>query len=165
MKYITTIGENQYMVEVLEGNRVSIDGKIMTVDFENVSGHPIYSLLVDGESYEAFVYNDDEGLQVMLKGNLYQVNVEDEREVRLRQAGGSTVVDTTEFYLKSPMPGLVIDVPVKEGQEVSQGEILLVLESMKMQNELRCPRDGTVLRVRVKVGDNVERKQTLIDVE
>nr|NIP43563.1 biotin/lipoyl-binding protein [candidate division Zixibacteria bacterium]NIT59736.1 biotin/lipoyl-binding protein [Fodinibius sp.]NIR66018.1 biotin/lipoyl-binding protein [candidate division Zixibacteria bacterium]NIS47654.1 biotin/lipoyl-binding protein [candidate division Zixibacteria bacterium]NIU15750.1 biotin/lipoyl-binding protein [candidate division Zixibacteria bacterium] len=77
----------------------------------------------------------------------------------------STAVDTSEFYLKAPMPGLVIDVPVEEGQDVSQGEILLVLESMKMQNELRCPRDGKVLRVRVKVGDNVERKQTLIDVE
>lgn len=164
MKYIATIGEHQYNVEVLDNQQVSIDGKVLTVDFENVSGQPVYSLLVDGESYEAIVYNDTEGLQVFLQGNLYQVTVEDEREVRLRMAGGSTAVESGEFYLKAPMPGLVVDVPVSEGQEIAKGDILLVLESMKMQNELKSPRDGTIARVRVKVGDNVEGKQTLMDI-
>jgi biotin carboxyl carrier protein len=63
------------------------------------------------------------------------------------------------------MPGLVVQVPVERGQSVAKGDILVVLESMKMQNELRCPRDGVVSRVRIEVGDNVERKQTLVDVE
>ena len=66
--------------------------------------------------------------------------------------------------LKAPMPGLVVAVPVADGQPVKKGEILLILESMKMQNELKSPRDGTILRVKVKAGDSVEQNQVLLTV-
>ena len=62
------------------------------------------------------------------------------------------------------MPGLVIAVPVEEGQPVEKGDVLLILESMKMQNELKSPRAGKVSRVRVAPGDRVEQKQTLLSV-
>jgi biotin carboxyl carrier protein len=69
-----------------------------------------------------------------------------------------------EFHLKAPMPGLIIAVNVSEGDEVKKGQVLLILESMKMQNELKAPRDGTINRVRVKPGESVEQKQTLLSV-
>jgi biotin carboxyl carrier protein len=62
------------------------------------------------------------------------------------------------------MPGLVISILVEEGQEVKKGQVLLVLESMKMQNELKAPRDGVIGRVRVKAGESVEQKQSLLSV-
>jgi biotin carboxyl carrier protein len=62
------------------------------------------------------------------------------------------------------MPGLVVALPVGEGQAVAKGDVLVILESMKMQNELKAPRDGTVARVRVTVGDSVEQRQTLLSV-
>jgi biotin carboxyl carrier protein len=62
------------------------------------------------------------------------------------------------------MPGLVVTVPVSEGQPVEKGDVLVILESMKMQNELRSPRAGKVNRVRVKSGDNVEQRDTLLSV-
>ena len=62
------------------------------------------------------------------------------------------------------MPGLVVAIPVTEGQKVTRGQVLLILESMKMQNELKSPRDGTISRVRVKTGETVEQKQTLLSV-
>jgi biotin carboxyl carrier protein len=62
------------------------------------------------------------------------------------------------------MPGLIVAVPVSEGQAVHKGDILIVLESMKMQNELKCPRDGTVGRIKIKAGDNVEHNQVLLTV-
>jgi biotin carboxyl carrier protein len=62
------------------------------------------------------------------------------------------------------MPGLVVAIPVAEGQPVQKGQVLLILESMKMQNELKSPRDGTVGRLRVKPGETVEQKQTLLSV-
>jgi biotin carboxyl carrier protein len=62
------------------------------------------------------------------------------------------------------MPGLVISIQVKENQVIAQGEVLVILESMKMQNELKSPRDGIISRIRVKEGDSVERKQTLLSV-
>ncbi|HKZ68907.1 MAG TPA: acetyl-CoA carboxylase biotin carboxyl carrier protein subunit, partial [Anaerolineales bacterium] len=75
-----------------------------------------------------------------------------------------TVAQTGDFQLKAPMPGLVVSVPVSEGQAVKKGDIIVILESMKMQNELKSPRDGTVARVKVKGGDTVEQNQIMITV-
>ena len=100
----------------------------------------------------------------MLRGSLYQSRVIDEREQRLRTAFADGLAQTGEFQLKAPMPGLVIDVVVTEGQEVAEGDVLMILESMKMQNELKAPQAGVVSRVRVAVGEYVERRQTLLSV-
>ena len=62
------------------------------------------------------------------------------------------------------MPGLVVAVLIEEGQEVKKGQVMLILESMKMQNELKAPRDGSMGRVRVKAGESVEQRQTLLSV-
>jgi biotin carboxyl carrier protein len=90
--------------------------------------------------------------------------VEDEGEKRLRVASSGSMGEGAEYLLKAPMPGLVISVPVSEGQEVQKGEVLAILESMKMQNELKSPRAGTVTRLRVSTGDNVEQYQTMLSV-
>lgn len=165
MRYITTINERQYLVEILDENHVSVDGVTFEVDFESVSGQPVFSLLIDGDSYEGFVNPGEGGWEVLLHGNLYNVEVEDEREKRLRAAGGGQVAERGEFNLKAPMPGLVVAIPVQENQAVEKGDVLVILESMKMQNELRAPRPGTVARIRVKPGDSVEQRQTLLAVE
>ncbi|HEY5730462.1 MAG TPA: biotin/lipoyl-containing protein [Anaerolineales bacterium] len=164
MKYITTIYDKDFLVEVIDEHHVIINGRTFDVDFVSVSGQPVYSLIADGKSHEAYVREDDEGWQVLLRGRLYPVKVEDEREKRLRAAAGGGVAESGEFHLKSPMPGLVVAVPIKEGQEVKKGQVLLILESMKMQNELKSPRDGVVNRVKVKVGESVEQKQPLLSV-
>jgi len=62
------------------------------------------------------------------------------------------------------MPGLVVAIPIEEGQEIKKGQVLLILESMKMQNELKAPRDGVIQRIKVKAGETVEQKQTLLSV-
>jgi biotin carboxyl carrier protein len=166
MKYITTVGDQEFTIEILGENQVNVNGKVYEIDYQNISGQPVYSLLVNGGSFLGHVYDGDEdALQVLLRGTLYEVFVEDEREKRLRAAAGGGAADSGEFVLKAPMPGLVVKVPVEEGAEVSQGDVLLILESMKMQNELKAPRDGTVNRVLVKAGDSVEQRQTLLSLE
>ena len=164
MKYITTIGEKEFSVEITDDHHIVVNGKTYQVDFVSVSGQPVYSLIADGKSHEAFVRESDEGWQVLLRGRLYPVNVEDEREKRLRAAAGGGVAETGEFHLKAPMPGLVVAVPVEEGQQVKKGQVLIILESMKMQNELKSPRDGAVSRIKVKQGESVEQKQALLSV-
>jgi biotin carboxyl carrier protein len=164
MRYITTVEGKQFLVEIIDEKHVSVDGKVYEIDFETVSGQPVYSLIVDGKSHEAYAAQDEENWQVLLRGRLYPVQVEDEREKRLRSAAGGGVAETGEFHLKAPMPGLVVAIPVEEGRVVKKGQVLLILESMKMQNELKSPRDGTVGRVRVKAGETVEQKQTLLSV-
>lgn len=166
MKYITTIGDKEYEIEVLGPHQVSLNGQVYEIDLESLPGQPVHSLLVNGRSYMGHIYPNDEGdLNVLLRGTLYQARVEDEREKRLKAAAGGSVADSGEFVLKSPMPGLVVDIPVQEGTEVKQGDVLLILESMKMQNELKSPRDGLVVRVMVKPGESVEQRQTILTVE
>jgi biotin carboxyl carrier protein len=164
MKYITTVEGKQFSVEVIDEKHVNVNGKIYEVDFEAVSGQPVYSLILDGKSHESYIARGDDNWQVLLRGRLYPVIVEDEREKRLRAAAGGGVAEGGEFTLKAPMPGLVVSVPVSEGQDVKKGQVILILESMKMQNELKAPRDGVIQRIKVKAGESVEQKQTLLSV-
>ena len=164
MRYVTRIGDTEFIVEVLANGRVSVNGKAMDVDFENISGQPVYSLVIDGKSYEAYVYEGEDEWQVLLLGQQYPVQVVDEREKRLKAAAGGVVADSGEFNLKAPMPGLVVSVAVEQDQNVARGDLLIILESMKMQNELRAPRAGKVSRVRVKAGETVEQRQTMLTI-
>jgi len=164
MKYITTVDDKDYLVEIIDEKHIIVNGKIYQVDFESVGGQPVYSLIVDGKSHESYVQQGDDNWQVLLRGRLYPVVVEDEREKRLRAAAGGGVAESGEFHLKAPMPGLVVTIPVAEGQEVKKGQVLLILESMKMQNELKSPRGGRIGRIRVKAGETVEQKQTLLSI-
>ena len=93
----------------------------MEVDFETISGQPVYSLLIDGKSYEAYVYEGEDEWQVLLLGQQYPVQVEDEREKRLRAAAGGAVAESGEFNLKAPMPGLVVAVARRGGPGGREG--------------------------------------------
>ena len=165
MKYATMIDGKEYLVEIIDDTHVSVDGKVYELDFESVESQPVFSLIVDGKSYEAYVYPGNEDLEVLIKGRLYHSRVEDERERRLRAASGGQIAQTGPFHLKAPMPGLVVAVPVGEGQEVKEGDVLLILESMKMQNELKSPRDGVIGRILVGPGDSVDQRQKMLSVE
>src|SRR5690554_4859965 len=99
MKYATTINNQTYIIEINDDRRVIVDGVEYEVDFVSVSGQPVYSLLINGRSYEAYVYEPDDSDEwdVLLLGDLYGVRVEDEREKRLRAAGGAVAQVTGEY--------------------------------------------------------------------
>jgi biotin carboxyl carrier protein len=164
MKYLTTINDRTYTIEINDERHVMVDGKTYEIDLMAFTVQNLYSLIIDNRSYEAFVDSDAEDWQVLMRGDLYQARVQDERAVRLATSAGGSAAPVGDFNLKAPMPGLVVAVPVADGRQVKKGDILLILESMKMQNELRSPRDGTVLRTKVKAGDSVEQNQVLLTV-
>jgi len=164
MKYITTYENHEYLIEIIDDHHLAIDGTLYPFDFQSMSENTVYSLLLDNQSYEALVYPSDELWNVLLRGSQYSFLVEDEREKRLRSSLGGNIAEKIDFHLKAPMPGLIVSIPVKEGQMVAKGDVLVVLESMKMQNELRSPRSGRVSRVRVNLGDSVEQRMTLLSV-
>jgi biotin carboxyl carrier protein len=112
----------------------------------------------------ALVYESEEGWQVLLHGSQYVLLVEDERERRLRASLGGGPPENVDYHLRAPMPGLIVTIPVSEGQTIEKGDVLVILESMKMQNELKSPRPGKVSRVQVKPGDSVEQRDTLLSV-
>ncbi len=116
MLYVTTIGEREFLVEVLDERHVLLDGQPYEVDFEQIVDQPVYSLLLNGKSYESYVYPVDRAWQILLYGRSYPALVEQEMERRLRMASGGGVSEKAEYNLKSPMPVLVIGVLLSEGQ-------------------------------------------------
>ncbi|MCS7009843.1 MAG: biotin/lipoyl-binding protein [Anaerolineales bacterium] len=163
MKYIAEIDGLEFPIEILDEQHIRFGEEVIETDLSAVNGQPLYSLLINGESYEAYVYPDEEGLLVLLLGQFFSVKVTEEREKRLR-ASQLTSAGSGEWILRAPMPGLIVSVLVKEGQTVEKGQILVILESMKMQNELRAPREGRVTRLQVRSGESVEQRQILLQL-
>lgn len=164
MKYVAISGEREILIEILDEHHITVDGVDYEIDFESISEQTVYSLLANNNSYEALVYESEEGWQVLLHGSQYVLLVEDERERRLRASLGGGPPENVDYHLRAPMPGMIVTVPVSEGQTVEKGDVLVVLESMKMQNQLKSPRPGEISRVQVKPGDSVEQRDTLLSV-
>lgn len=162
MKYIATIDDRSFEIDINEQGEITADGQRLSVDFHSVADQPVYSMLLNGESFEANVSTRDASVEVLLRGRLFLVNVEDERQRRLRETTGIELEQEGEFTLSAPMPGMVIAIPVEVGQNVEKGDNLIILESMKMQNELKAPREGKVSGVRVSLGDSVDQNQVLL---
>lgn len=162
MEYEVKIGEQTYMVELNENGQVLLDGEPVDVDFNIIGESGLYSLLVNNESFEALVEQGENVWKILLLGNMYEAQVTDERTRLLRSRATSMVPESGEVAIRAPMPGLVVDVPVEVGQEVEAGENIVILESMKMENELKAPRAGRVERISVNPGDSVDQNQTLL---
>jgi len=162
MKYEVTVGENRYIIEVNEEGRIVMDGEPVEVDFSKVGDTSLCLLLVNHESFEGLVEPTEDMWHVLFRGDLYEVGVADERTQLMRARAGMAVPETGELAIKAPMPGLVVTVLVAVGQEVQKGDKLVILESMKMENELKAPRAGKVERINVKPGDSVEQGQPLV---
>ncbi len=164
MKYTAIINEKAYQVEIGANNTVLIDGEPHTVDFRGIDGTTLYSLLMDNVSWEVLVARDGDEYRVLIDGELHVVNIQDERTRKLAKAG-KALVGAGELIVKAPMPGLVRGVNVAVGDTVVARQGVVILEAMKMENELRAPRVGVVKEVRVKPGDKVEQGQALVVIK
>ena len=118
------------------------------------------TLLVGGHSYDVGVIDDEDGFEVDVRGFPHSVGVIDPRRKALRTAGGAG-----GGIVKTQMPGRIVRLLVEEGTEVAKGEPMLVVEAMKMENEIKAPRDGVVKRFAVAPGDLVEAKAVLVELE
>ena len=164
MKYITTVDNHEFAIELKPNNQILVNGETYTLDFEQMADSGVYSLLLNNQSVQAMVEERDKVYEVQILGELYQVQVQDERTFRLAQARGGLAVSTGEAIIKSPMPGTILKVLVADGQTVTKGDKVIILESMKMENELRSPRDGVVHHVSVASGASVEKGQILVTI-
>lgn len=164
MKYITQVEEQEFTIEIDRDDQIMVNGRVYNTDFRQLTEGGMLSLLLNNRSLEAIVEERDDAWEVLLRGELYSVQVQDERAYRLAKARGTLVDDGTEAIIKSPMPGLIVAVPVEEGQAVKKGDQVVILESMKMENELRSPRNGVVHRVLVSQGASVEKDQVLVTI-
>lgn len=162
-RYVATVEDRAFTIEVREGE-VIVDGQAHAVDMRRIEPLSLYSLLIDNLSYEALVEERQGEHAVMLRGELYTVRVREERAWQAAAPCSPSADGGGEVRVEAPMPGVVREVLVNPGQEVRARETLLILESMKMENNLSCPQEGVVRAVLVTAGDHVERGQVLVIV-
>src|SRR5260221_7917593 len=182
MPYSSTIYEHAYSIETGEQSsqrEITIDGREYKIDWRAIA--PLaadakgqlslggcFSLLIAGRCYEIFDgrvkkpgEDSKQTCEIQFAGQLFEVQVEDEREKALAGAVASAHA-AGEARVRAPMPGLVIGVPLEVGASVSRGQTVVVLEAMKMENDLASPKAGMIKEVKVNTGQTVNQGDVLV---
>ncbi|MFO1532555.1 MAG: biotin/lipoyl-containing protein [Thermoplasmatota archaeon] len=160
MRYSFQLGNRLHHVHLIEhgsGPQFVVDGETFQPQVQSL-GQGRYKVTLDGAMYDFTVRNG----RVLEGPRPLDLEVRRARPVLERSAAAGRKKDGR---VKPPMPGKIVEVKVKEGQAVAEGEVLLVLEAMKMQNDLKAPMAGTVRRVLVADGTNVEAGTVLVEIE
>ena len=170
MKFWVRIESEKKRVEIDNKDgiyTIDIDGKRRVVDCRQAGHRDYLSLIIDKRSYmvESAAVKTDEGrYYANIGGHRYDVEVLDERLVATRQAAG-VVREAGPYVVASPMPGLIVDIRVKVGDKVSAGSPVVIMEAMKMQNELVSEINGVVKAINIRPKDAVDSQVPLIEIE
>jgi biotin carboxyl carrier protein len=164
MKYVTSVNGVRFEIEIKSDGKLFVNGEPRDIDFLPLGESALYSVIINNESHELLVEERGGKFEVLSHGRLFEADVLDERAQLLASRRSAAAVDSGEISIRAPMPGLVVAIPVTEGQEVKTGQTVVILESMKMQNELKAPRDGVVQRISAEAGKSVEQGKPLITI-
>ncbi len=169
MEFFARIGDQEHRIEVtdLEGSRyrLSVDGVTRDVDCVRISDR-CYSLILDGASYEVDIIGGVNPYAVGVKGEVHDVEILTEREKRLKAVTRkAAAAQEGRQVITAPMPSKVVRLLVAVGEQVNPGNGVIVIEAMKMENELRSTGAGTVREIRVKEGEAVVGGHPLVIIE
>lgn len=135
-----------------------------------ITGDPMngFSIEKDGKTFKADLLKVDykeKTFLVKVNGHRVNVKAQDRFDLLLSKLGMSGLASKKINHLKSPMPGLILEIPVKEGQQVKAGETIIILEAMKMENIIKAPADVTIKNIKASKGKPVEKNELLIEFE
>ncbi len=162
MLYFVTIRGKTLAVDVGTGE-VRLGDKTVSVDLDGIRGTDVRTLLMDGTSYRVVARRDGRSWIVDVGGCHEVAEVIDERTAVILEMTRAPGSSSGAQALRAPMPGLIVSVEVDETDRVEQGQGLVIIEAMKMENELRAEAAARVERIHVSHGDAVEKGQLLIE--
>lgn len=161
-------GNKEFKTEITKQQNTSVEGVLngqeITADVIKVRDG-VYHLIKDKESYNLEVVKhipEEKKITVKINNTLYHLDVKDKYDDLLHSLGLDALASKKVNDIKAPMPGMVLNILVTEGQEVKKGDPLIVLEAMKMENILKSPSDGIVKKIAINKGVAVEKNQLLI---
>ncbi len=165
MKYLVAVAGREVEVEV-DGDRVTVAGRTVPASLEGSPVTHVRQLFLDGRADALAVEGQGGGRWALtLRGERHEIEVVDERTRHIRSLTAGADRGRGPGVLRAPMPGLVVRVQAQPGQAVTAGSGIVVLEAMKMENELRAQAAGVVTAVRVAPGEAVEKGQVLVEFD
>ena len=169
MYKVTTEADKAYTLENLTINKdtitVDVDGEAIALNYGKDSSIGSYHFLQNNKGYRVSIVSvepKEKKVTVNINGNNYTLEIQDKLDLLLEGMGLDMVDAGKDAELKAPMPGLVLDIIVKPGQEVKKGDALIILEAMKMENVLKASADAVIGSIEVVKGVAVEKNQVLI---
>ena len=161
------INQKEFEVDVVSDTEVILNSELKKLDIISLSKEKQH-VIIDNKSYSIeFVEFDSEKKIATLKvnNNSYEVAIQDKYDMLLKDLGMNNMTSKVIKEIKAPMPGLVVSIEVEVGQEVSEGDSVLILEAMKMENVLKSPVDGKIKSIKTKQTQTVEKNEILIEFE
>ena len=152
-----------YSVEKTE-EMLTVNGKQIVWDLKWISDRKVH-LIHENRSIEAELLDfekETKTVQIRIGNKIASLQLKDRNDLILEKLGMNMSASTALKEIKAPMPGLILDLKVKAGDEVKKGDVVLILEAMKMENIIKAPGDGVVKLVKVNLKDSVEKNQVLI---
>ncbi|MEN2283788.1 acetyl-CoA carboxylase biotin carboxyl carrier protein subunit [Algoriphagus sp. SE2] len=161
--FSVTIQDETFSVEKAE-NLTEVNDKKIEWDLEWISDRKIH-LIRNNQSLEAELISferETKTLQIRLNNKTVSLQLKDRFDLLLEKMGMNNSAAGLVKDIKAPMPGLILELKVKPGDEVKKGDVVLILEAMKMENIIKAPGDGLVKAVKVNLKQSVEKNQVLI---
>ena len=164
-EFVVTINDKKKLVNFISKNKIEIDGKELQCDLLHLSGNT-YILKLENKFYRVSADKIKNGnYSISLEGNRFEAEIRSalqEKASQLLQQAGTL---KKRIEVKAPMPGMVLKIKKKEGDEISHGETIIILEAMKMENDLRAPQSGNIKDIFIREGTAVEKGTVLFSIE
>tara|TARA_R110002096_G_scaffold324349_1_gene518369 strand:+ start:14083 stop:14589 length:507 start_codon:yes stop_codon:yes gene_type:complete len=165
MKFEAKVSEEPLEIEISEKEQTFSVGNL-TGDFEFTQQNGRFLLRTGTKLYKIDnVSYDGSDIEFSINGSWHKVNVKDDQELLLDKLGFKTGNAVAEGVLKAPMPGKILDILIAEGDSVTKAQPLVILEAMKMENELKSPVDGVISSISVEVGQSLEKNTIILEIE
>jgi biotin carboxyl carrier protein len=164
-----TIGGNSYQVKFNQDTL--LEGQLNKKGFEwdlKKTGPGSFHIIMKNKSYSAYVAKvnlSNHTMEIVVNKNSYSLTFSDRFVEIMKVLGLEKRSAERDNFIKAPMPGLVLEIPVKVNQKVNMNDTVIILEAMKMENNIKSPKDGTIKKCLVKKGVSVEKDQVLITLK
>lgn len=162
--YFVTINSNEHIIKFEQNGSLTLNGIELSPDVRQLDERT-FSFLIHGTSTKVIVEKSDDGHRLLVNGKQLTATVESERARLLKQFDNQKSTAHHKAEIKAPMPALVVRVEVEVGKEVKAGQGLLILEAMKMENEIKSHSNGVVKEIYATKGKSVEKGELLILLE
>lgn len=159
---------SNYNVKVNNKTEISFSEKKMnSLDVVSV-GQTKFHVIQNNKPFQAEIVQSNflsRKYSVKVNNNTYEIEIQNELDALINEMGFEIGASKKVNNIKSPMPGLVLEINIKVGDEVKENQSLLILEAMKMENSISSPRDGIIKSITVKKGDAIDKGIVLIEFE